>query len=277
MPSVTIRGARLNYLERGQGGSPVVFSHGFLWSGRMFDAQVAALAPRFRCIAYDHRGQGESEITAGGYSMDDLTLDAAALIESLNLAPCHFVGLSMGGFVGMRLAARRPELVRSLTLMETAANSEPLWKIARYRVLSAVAKVAGLRPLVGPMMRVMFGRKFLTDPARAALRAEQERLLRSNRVDGLRRTLTGILERAGVEAELPKINCPTLIIVGEQDVATVPARARTIHSLIPGSRLEIVPGAGHTSTVEEPDGVNAVLVPFLQTCDQPWAAASVSR
>jgi len=278
MAHVQVRGARLQYLERGQ-GSPVVFSHGFLWSGRMFDAQVAALESRFRCIAFDHRGQGQSEVTADGYGMDDLALDAAALIESLGAVPCHFVGLSMGGFVGMRLAARRPELIRSLSLLETSASAETPAKVLQYKLLGAMAKVTGLKPVAGLAMRTMFGRTFLSDPARAALREEQRRLLLDNSVPGVLRTLTSIIERKSVEAELAAIRCPTLIVVGEQDVATVPAKSEQIHALIPGSRLVKVPRAGHTSTVEEPDGVNAALVPFIERCeaDRASAPAAVSR
>src|SRR6185369_4898317 len=102
------------------------------WSGRMFDAQVAALESRFRCISFDHRGQGQSEVTETGYTMDELTADALALIQALGAAPCHFVGLSMGGFVGMRLAARYPALIRSLSLLETSAGPEPLFKVFKY-------------------------------------------------------------------------------------------------------------------------------------------------
>jgi len=263
MPEIVIRGARLSYLERGK-GTPVVFSHGFLWSGRMFDAQVAALESRFRCVAYDHRGQGKSEVTASGYTIDELTEDAAALIETLGAAPCHFVGLSMGGFIGMRLAARRPELIKSLSLLETSAGAEPPFKVVKYRALMAIARVAGIKPVSGAAMKTMFGRKFLADPSRAALRAEQRRLLEANPLQGMLRTLkSAVVGRPPIEGELSKIRCPTLVMVGDQDVATIPAKAERIHALIPGSRLVVIPGAGHTSTVEEPEEVNAALVPFL--------------
>jgi len=277
MPEVVIRGARLNYLERGR-GTPVVLSHGFFWSGRMFDAQVAALESRFRCIAYDHRGQGKSEVTESGYSIDELTEDAAALIQKLGAAPCHFVGLSMGGFVGMRLAARRPELIRSLSLLETSAGAEPLFKVFKYRALSAVARVSGIKPVAGMAMKTMFGRKFLSDPSRSALRAEQRRLLEANSLQGVLRTLkSAIIERPTFEGELSAITCPTLVIVGEQDVATVPAKAERIHALVHGSRLVVIPGAGHTSTVEEPEAVNAALVPFIDRCEAAGPQVAVSR
>ena len=107
MPRLTANGCDLYYEDTGSGRESIVFAHGLLWSGRMYDDQVAALKGRFRCITFDFRGQGQSQITKSGYDMDDLTLDAGGLIERLGVAPCHFVGLSMGGFVGMRLAARR--------------------------------------------------------------------------------------------------------------------------------------------------------------------------
>src|SRR5262249_22014148 len=112
MPRIVVNGANLHYEDTGPGREPIVFAHGLLWSGRMFEAQVAALKGRYRCITFDFRGQGQSEITRSGYDMDTLADDARALIEALGIAPCHFLGLSMGGFVAMRLAARRPELIR---------------------------------------------------------------------------------------------------------------------------------------------------------------------
>src|SRR5215510_6749099 len=99
MPEMVVNGARLHYTVDGE-GPPVLFAHGLLWSGEMFQYQVAALRRRYRCVTFDFRGQGDSEVTGAGYDMDTLTDDATALIDRLGLAPCHFVGLSMGGFVG---------------------------------------------------------------------------------------------------------------------------------------------------------------------------------
>src|SRR5690349_3655891 len=143
MPTLQVDGATLWYEEHGSGPETVVFAHGLLWSGRMFDAQLAELADRFRCVTFDCRGQGRSEVTAGGYDMETLSDDAAALIQALGCAPCHCVGLSMGGFIGMRLAARRPELVRSLVLMETSADPEPAENAPRYRLLGRIVGVLG--------------------------------------------------------------------------------------------------------------------------------------
>jgi pimeloyl-ACP methyl ester carboxylesterase len=94
----------------------VFFGHGLLFSAWMCHQQIAALRAQFRCVAIDWRGQGESSPSDRSYDMDTLTDDALALIESLGVAPVHYVGLSMGGFVGLRIAARRGEVLRSLVI-----------------------------------------------------------------------------------------------------------------------------------------------------------------
>lgn len=263
MPHLTLNGATLYYEERGAGPEAIVFAHGLLWSGRMFDRQVAALQERFRCITFDFRGQGQSQVTETGYDMDTLTEDAAALITALGCAPCHFVGLSMGGFVGMRLALRHPSLLKSLVLLETSADPEPAENAGRYRLLALIARWFGLRMVAGQVMPVMFGEKFLKDPARARLRQELQAALASNHRIGITRAVTGVIERAGVYEQIDAIRVPTLVVVGDQDVATAPARSERIHAQIAGSRLVVIPGAGHTSTVEEPEAINQALLEFL--------------
>jgi len=266
MPTLQVNGATLWYEEHGSGPETVVFAHGLLWSGRMFDAQVAELADRFRCVTFDFRGQGRSEVTAGGYDMDTLSDDAAALIQALGCAPCHFVGLSMGGFIGMRLAARRPELVRSLVLMETSADPEPAENVPRYRLLGGIVGVLGtpgMRLVMPRVMRIMFSRTFLRDPAREADRRLWRERGMGNHPRGIVRALAGVIGRKPIYGELGKIAVPTLVVVGDEDVATVPAKAERIAAAIPGARLVVIPGAGHTSSVEQPDLVNAALEGFL--------------
>ena len=276
MPHIHVNGANLWYEEHGSGPETLVFAHGLLWSGRMFDAQVAALADRFRCVTFDFRGQGRSEVTEGGYDMDTLSDDAAALIEALGCAPCHFVGLSMGGFIGMRLAARRPELIRSLVLMETSADPEPAENVPRYRTLGGIVRLLGklgMRLVMGRVMRIMFGRTFLADPAREADRQLWRERGMDNHPRGIVRALQGVIDRKPIYPELGKIAVPTLVMVGDEDVATVLAKAERLHAAIPGSRLVTIPGAGHTSSVEQPAFVNTALEGFL--CGSPFLRASV--
>ncbi len=235
----------------------------------MFDAQLEALAERFRCIAYDHRGQGRSEPTRSGYDMDSLTADAAALIERLGAAPCHFVGLSMGGFVGLRLAIRRPELLRSLVLVNTTAETDPPGKFVQYWLMRAWARVFGFRALLRPILPVMFGTSTLADPAMQAVTERWQALVRDARRRALLKATAGVLYRAGVADALHRIRTPTLIVAGAEDTATPPATARRMHAAITGARYVEIPGAGHSSPLEQPASVTAAIQAFLADPQAP--------
>ena len=126
MPKITLKQVEFYYTDTEKGEETIIFSHGLLWSGYMFHKQVASLKERYRVITYDHRGQGQTQHPENGYDIDTLSEDAVALIEALcPNQQVHFAGLSMGGFVAMRIAARRPDLLKSVILMETSAES--LW------------------------------------------------------------------------------------------------------------------------------------------------------
>ncbi len=262
---ISVNGTRLYVEDTGGSGPAVVFSHGLLVDARVWDHQVAALRSRFRCIAYDHRGQGRSAVPRErSITIDTCTADAAALVEALGAAPCHFVGLSMGGFVGMRLAARRPELIRSLALVESSSDPEPPENVPRYRLMNVVARFVGPRILAGRVTAILFGRSFLTDPARARERAEWTARIAANR-RAIWRAVNGVIERDAIHGELGRIRVPTLVVVGEEDVATVPAKAERMAAAIAGARLVRIPRAGHSSPVEEPAAVTAALEGFLES------------
>lgn len=247
----------------------MVFSHGFLMNHSMFDVQLRALGETFRCLAFDHRGQGQSETTVNGYDIDSLTEDAAALIRALNAAPCHFVGLSMGGFVGLRLAIRYPELLRSLTLIETSADPEPASSRFKYRIMLAIVRLFGFRPLTRMLMGIMFGNTYNKDPAHEQDRDKWVRSILAANKDGLVRTAEGILDRESVYKQLGKITVPTLIIVGDEDTATPWIRAERMRKEIPTSELVVVEHAGHSSTIEQPDTLTSIITDFLAGVDHP--------
>lgn len=265
MAEIAVNGTRLFYEDTGPGstGQTILFSHGLLWDTELFAPQLAHLRGRYRVIAYDHRGQGRSaDDAAASISMETVYADAVALIEALGAGPVHFAGLSMGGFVAMRLGARRPDLVRSLILMETSADPEPAENVPKYRKLNFVARWLGLGLVAARVMPIMFSRDFLTDPARAAQRAHWQRKLTGNR-RSIWRAVNGVIDRAGVYDELGRVTCPVLVLVGDQDVATVPAKSERIHAAIPQSRLVRIAKAGHSSSIEQPAAVNAALDDFL--------------
>lgn len=267
MATIEVNGTRLFYVDTGPGstGETIAFSHGLLWGTELFEPQIAALRERYRCIAWDHRGQGQSAADPHRecIGMELVWQDAVALLEALAPGPVHFCGLSMGGFVGMRMAARRPDLVRSLMLLETSSEPEPVENIARYRLLTTIVRRLGTWPVRSATGKIMLGRSMLTDASRRDELARYVGLM-SRRKD-IWRAVNGVIDRAGIHSELSRITAPTLVMVGEEDVATTPVKAERIVAAIAGSRLVRIPRAGHSSTVEEPAAVTAALTAFLSS------------
>jgi pimeloyl-ACP methyl ester carboxylesterase len=243
----------------------VFFGHGLLFSGWMFHPQIEALRDSYRCVTIDWRGQGGSSAVRHGYDMDTLAADATALIEHLGLAPVHYVGLSMGGFVGQRIAARHRNLVRSLTLLDTSAGPEDPDKAGQYKLLGAVYRLSGIRPLRKKVLPLMFGPAFLADPGSGAVIAEWEKRLGHCRRAGISRAVRGVADRASVSAEIGSIAAPTLVIVGADDAATPVRKSENIAATIPGARLEVIPDCGHSSTLEQPAAVTRVIREFLES------------
>jgi 3-oxoadipate enol-lactonase len=260
-----VRGADLFVEDSSGRGEPILFLHGFLFDGRQYAAQVDALRGRYRCVTLDFRGQGRSSPARGGYQIEQHTSDVLAVIRRLDIAPVHLVGLSMGGFVGLRIAAREPGLLRSLTLLNTSAAAHARTKFPKQLALSAVARFAGVSlPVIRSGVEAeLYGEAFRTDPMRAPEREVwRQRWALADRAS-LVRTLLGIMVRPDLRDELGEVTVPTLVIAGAAD-ASLPARySREIHSLIAGSRYVELPDIGHSSPVEDPEGVARVLREFL--------------
>jgi 3-oxoadipate enol-lactonase len=265
MPDIEVNGVKLHYEEMGAGSETIVFSHSYLVDHTHFHPQMRALAKKYRCIGFDHRGHGRSEVTQDGYDMENLYADAVAFIEEMGCAPCHFVGLSTGGFIGLRLGIRRPDLLKSLVLMDSSADAESGGKRIQYKLMMLIVRLLGTRAVAGRVMKMMFARKFLSDPARKHEAEEwKRRMIAADRM-GLIRFGRGIFARKSVFDQIDQIKTPTLMVVGEQDVATTPEKARRIAGKIPGARLTIIPEAGHLCTIEEPDAVTSALEDFLDS------------
>jgi pimeloyl-ACP methyl ester carboxylesterase len=263
MPFLSLPSLNLYYEEAGTGPETLVFSHGLLWSHRMFEAQVAELSKSYRVISYDHRGQGKSEVK-GPFDMDTVAADAAALIQNLVGGPVHFIGLSMGGFVGMRLAARHPELIKSLVLLETSANAEPLENLPQYKLLNGIVRWIGIiPPIANKVMKIMFAHSWLQNSENRDSIRRWKKELSSNK-KSITGPVEGVIYRKGVEEELGNIFCPTLVIVGDEDVATTPEKAAFIQKGIKGATLELIKGAGHSSCIEKPQEVNRLLKDWLK-------------
>ena len=267
MPKIQINGVNLYYEEHGSGSETIVFAHGFLTNTSVFREQINSLKKSYRCVAFDFRGQGRSQVAFNGYDMDNLACDAAKLLSKLNAHPCHFVGLSMGGYVGLRLALYHPELLVSLTLIDSSADSEPVKNFSKYAVLNFMSRSIGAKPVIKRAMPVVFSKSFLKDPSKVKVKELWEYQMTSMDRIGLSRSLFGILKRKSVEEELHKINIPTLIIVGEEDTATTPDKSEKMHESLIDSKLITIPNVGHCAPVEAPKIVNKALTEFYESLD----------
>jgi pimeloyl-ACP methyl ester carboxylesterase len=195
--------------------------------------------------------------------METLTEDAATLIRQLDCTPCNFLGFSMGGFVGLRLAIRFSELLRSLILVDTSSNPEPKENLPKYKLLNLVARWIGPWAVASRVMPIMFSQGFLTDPAKADVRKKWRQHFVNNDRAGVTRAVTGVISREGVHESLGDVSVPTLILVGENDMTTTPAKSERMHACISNSRMVTIPKSGHMSPIEEPEAVNAAINDFL--------------
>jgi pimeloyl-ACP methyl ester carboxylesterase len=265
MSELELDDATLYYEEHGTGEETILFSHGLLLDHRQYDAQIEHFSDDYRCIVWDHRGQGRSSVPDTPWiDMETLYLDALALIEELEAVPCHVVGLSMGGFVGLRLAARRPDYVESLTLMDTRAGPEDDDNIFEYRILNGLARWIGIQWVVDRVMPILFGETFMRAEG---MRERRERWRRriASRDHSIYKAVEGVIYRPGIQRELGTIEAPTLVLHGEEDEVIPPRIGRRLARRLPDATFELIPAAGHCSSIEQPEIVNDALEAFLES------------
>lgn len=257
---VEANGARLAYRDAGPAdGQVFVLSHSLFFDSSMFDALAGRLNEAgFRTVAFDHRGQGHSSVATRieELSMDSLTEDAAALIRALRLGPVHAVGNSMGGFVTLRLAARHPDLVRTVSALGSSCEQEH--KLAEFAPLvESLGEVGGAARAIDTLLHIMFGDASLAsggamvDTWRASMAALEP---------SIRDCAWQVIHRADIAAELEGCTVPVLAIAGDQDHAyPQPISGRNIAEAC-GGRDETVADAGHSVALERPDEVAGLLI-----------------
>ena len=271
MPTVRLNGVKLNYVEAGTGPETIVFAHGLFMSSNSYREQLRYFASHYRVVAYDHRGHGHSSTPWSGYDMDTIAEDAAQLIEHLG-GPVHFAGLSMGGFVGLRLAARRPHLLRSLILMATSADDHPGNKVAARAVSTGLVRAAGLKPIAKRAVRVMYGAPYLRDRKRY----ETALAYVGDLPKSLWRPMTAVIDRSSVARELGRITVPALVVVGDCDTLLPPSNSLRLAAGIPNAKFVRIPGTGHLITDENPVAANAAIENFLASLPKSASAALAS-
>lgn len=263
MPAIKVNGAALHYEIAGAGTETIVFVHGLMLASESFEAQVEALKDRYRVITFDLRGQGRSEKTRNRLDIDSLAEDTVALIERLTTDRVHLVAFSMGTFVAMRIAARRPHFVRSLCLIGPSADAEEPENMPKYRQLIRFVRAFGPRLVANRLMMILFGDTYLNAPEVASQRRRWRRVI-ERLPRALHRAAAASAHRQAITAELPRIVAPTFIVSGEEDRPISPARARAVHAGIAGSRFLAFEKTGHAVMIERPDAFNAALIAFLR-------------
>lgn len=258
MALIWLKDLRLNAEISGpEGAPPVVFLHALGTDLHLWDATVAALSPRFRCLTFDARGHGRSDVPDPPYTMGALIRDAESLMEHFALKDAVVVGSSMGGLVAQGLATKRLDLVRGMVLANTAAKigGPGLWQTRASEV--AAQGLAAYAP--GAMERI-FGRKWQEAPAMPAARATLEATHPKGWI-GCAHAISG----ADFYTTTAALTLPTMVIAGTNDGTTPPDLVRETAELIRGHRWELMRGTGHLPMLERPEEFTALLVDFLRS------------
>ncbi len=266
MPYVTIKDQRMFYEDAGE-GFPLLFGHSYLWDAAMWAPQVATLRNEYRCLAPELWGHGRSDpAPETPYTVADLAEDHWRLTQELGLDRFAIVGLSVGGMWGARVALDHPEAVEALVLMDTHVGPEPQASHDRYFQMLAGVEQAGRMP--PPIIEAATPFFFSAHSIEQQLEIVQEfkdslAEIPAEQIPSIVALGRGIFSRASVLERLGEITCPTLIIVGEDDRSRPPHEAQEMAAMIPHARVEIVPRAGHISTLERPEKTTSLIQEFL--------------
>ncbi len=241
-------------LEAGEG--PVaVLVHGYPLDSEMWLHQVAGLASERHIVAPDLRGHGDSAWRGDEiHTMDLLADDVIALIESEGWGPVDLVGLSMGGYVALSLIERRPDLIRTLALVDTKATEDSAEGKAGRDAAAAGVLENGRVKLSGDMTP-----KLVAPDASPMVRARVRSMIERQSYESIVADLAGMRDRPDRMSVLSGITVPVSVIVGEHDVVTPRADAEAIVAACPGAELVVIQDAGHLSPVEAPDAINQAL------------------
>ncbi|MDX2372777.1 alpha/beta hydrolase [Psychrobacter sp. PP-21] len=262
MPTTNVNGTTLFYDEQGPKDAPtLVLSHSLFFDREMFVHQIEELSKHIRVVTYDHRDQGKSARTElKSVDMDTLTDDAAALIETLDLAPCFFAGNSMGGFIALRLAARRPDLLKGCIVLGSSGELE--YKLAEFSPLIDGVEANGTEPFIDTLMYIMFGDDYLADESRSNERERWRDFMTALGPD-ISRSAHGVIHRKGVLDELKDCKVPLLVLAGEQDHAYEVSLSENIAKAVADSEMFVVSNAGHSVALEQPKIVNEYITNFI--------------
>ena len=257
----SLDGRTMRYLEAGSGW-PVVLIHAFPLNADMWRPQLDRVPEGWRFIAPDMRGFGPEAYAASGQTtVDRMAGDVSLLLDQIGIDSAVIGGLSMGGYITFALFRRAPERFTGMILADTKAQQDTPEGVEGRRQMIDLARTGGARAVADSMLPKLLGpsavrrRPDLADTVRA--------MIEHAGVPGLVGAIEAMMERPDSRPDLPRISCPTLVIVGEEDVPTPVTDAADMQNQIGRSRLVILPEAGHLSNLDAPDGFALALSDFL--------------
>jgi len=259
MPIVKSGEARIHYSLEGQSGTPaLLFSNSLGTNYSMWDPQVPELRKKFRVLRYDTRGHGQSSLTPGPYSIEQLGKDVIALLDALDLDRVHFCGLSMGGMIGMWLGVNVPERLNKLVLCNIAARigTPETWN-ARIEAV----RTNGMKSVAPAVVERWFSPAFRQKAPETI--SNTQKVLENANPDGYAACCAAVRD-FDFREQLSRIRMPTLVIAGALDPATPPADGRFLAHHIPGARYAEL-NAAHLSNIEDQDRFNSEVAAFLNS------------
>ncbi len=259
MAFIQNQGARIYWDEQGQ-GAPILLIMGLGYSSCMWYRTRPVLAARYRTIALDNRGVGQSEMPAGPYPIPLMASDALAVLDAAGIESGHVFGISMGGMIAQELALQNPKRVRSLILGCTACGGPHAVraKPEANQMLMARAKMTSEDAAQAAI-------PFIYDPGTPRERIDEDLAVRRPwfaQPDAYAAQLAGILAWEAY-SRLDTIAAPTLVIHGENDQLVPPGNGELIAQRIPGAKLVLIPRAGHIFTTDQPDAAHQAFSDFL--------------
>ncbi len=260
--NIQANGIQVSYLDEGPaGGLPVIFIHGFPFSKEMWEKQVSALNETHRVIAYDVRGHGESERGAAQFSIPQFADDLFFFMDALKIDKAILAGLSMGGYIALHAIQQQPQRIAGLILCDTqcAADSDEGRK-KRKKAIAFIQK-NGLSVYAEESLTNLFATASITHK-KEEVAFIKDTILKTP-AENICLTLQALADRKETCTSLPQINIPVSILVGNEDKITSPELALKMQTLIKGSSLHIIDGAGHLSNLENPQQFNEYVKTFL--------------
>jgi 3-oxoadipate enol-lactonase len=246
-------------------GLPVIFLHAFPLNRSMWSDLMAALLneQRFRLVALDWRGFGESEINTHLSTMELLADDVAALMDALGMQQAVLCGLSMGGYAAFAFLRKYPERVRGLILADTRPGADSAEAKANREKVARLVEEQGTGAIADLQIPNLLSGYTRQQHPEVEVRVRQ--MINAATSTGIAAASRGMATRSDATDLLPRIGCPTLVLVGEHDGLTPPTIARDYATGIPGAQFAVIPQAGHLSNLEQPAAFLQVVREFLLT------------